>query len=335
MGRRRGHRHEECRQRLVRRAPARLDDHRGYPRYYGTNAHHDVTWLSGTAGTSPSRCATTRSATHGPPSRRATARSASRAAGTTPTATCRGSSPAGTPPPWAVSSPRTRSWASHADPDSRHLHAYAAGEPIGAWDPDGRRLLFNAHHLVGKDIDEIGGIGRFSPTPDGWLLTTRTVHIATARVRTTFESKSVLADRAYPSWRVTVSILNLDQGGDITIGFGGGASLSSSISVDVFRLRPGGQWRRIGGREVVADFETDYGIPFYGGPNLEESFYRYGPFADRFSGGCCLRGVDNGIKAGDRVYIQSQFRLQSYSVGLSETRAHLDVSNYRVRLDAP
>ena len=25
------------------------------------------------------------------------------------------------------------------EPDSRHLYAYAAGEPVGAWDPDGRR----------------------------------------------------------------------------------------------------------------------------------------------------------------------------------------------------
>ncbi|MEI7745139.1 MAG: RHS repeat-associated core domain-containing protein, partial [Chloroflexota bacterium] len=24
------------------------------------------------------------------------------------------------------------------DPDSRHLYAYAQGEPVGSWDPDGR-----------------------------------------------------------------------------------------------------------------------------------------------------------------------------------------------------
>ena len=109
-------------------------------RYYGTNAHHDVTWLADSAG------AVSQSLRYDP---WGTPRS------TVPT----GYTPfrfqgswydATTDLSWVV----TRWYAEGLgrfvsedtllgeprEPDSRHLYAYAAGEPVGAWDPDGRAV---------------------------------------------------------------------------------------------------------------------------------------------------------------------------------------------------
>ncbi len=108
-------------------------------RTYGTNAHHDVTWLADSTG---AVSASLRYDPWGTP--RSTPPS-----GYTPFRfqgylvrrhhrSRPGWSQGGMPRASGGSSPRTPSWASPASP-TRHLYAYAAGEPVGAWDPDGRR----------------------------------------------------------------------------------------------------------------------------------------------------------------------------------------------------
>ena len=107
-------------------------------RYYGTNAHHDVTWLADSTG------AVSQSLRYDP---WGTPRS------TVPT----GYTPfrfqgswydATTDLSWVVTrwyAPSLGRFVSEdtllgepREPDSRHLYAYAAGEPVGAWDPDGQ-----------------------------------------------------------------------------------------------------------------------------------------------------------------------------------------------------
>jgi RHS repeat-associated protein len=107
-------------------------------RYYGTNAHHDLTWLSTSAGTV---IASLRYDPFGNP---------------------RSAVPSGWSPfrfqgswydpnadlSWVVSrwyAPSLGRFISEdsllgqpADPDSRHMYAYGAGDPVGRWDPEGR-----------------------------------------------------------------------------------------------------------------------------------------------------------------------------------------------------
>lgn len=107
-------------------------------RFYGTNAHHDVTWLAGSTGT------------------------VSQALRYDPWGTPRTAVPSGYSPfrfqgtwfddgsalSWVVArwySPTLARFVSEdallgdpADPPSRHLYAYGAGEPVGRWDPVGR-----------------------------------------------------------------------------------------------------------------------------------------------------------------------------------------------------
>ena len=116
-------------------------------RYYGTNAHHDVTWLADSTG------AVSQSLRYDP---WGTPRS------TVPT----GYTPfrfqgswydATTDLSWVVTrwyAPSLGRFVSEdtllgepREPDSRHLYAYAAGEPVGAWDPDGR-IAQIAEHVV-------------------------------------------------------------------------------------------------------------------------------------------------------------------------------------------
>ena len=106
-------------------------------RYYGTNAHHDVTWLADTTGAVTSRLrydpwGTPRSA---PP------------AGYTPFRFQGSWHDQATDLAWVVTrwyAPSLGRFVSEdtllgepREPDSRHLYAYAAGEPVGAWDPTG------------------------------------------------------------------------------------------------------------------------------------------------------------------------------------------------------
>ncbi len=109
----------------------------GTQRYYGTNAHHDVTWLSGTSGT------------------------VSQALRYDPFGNARTTAPSGYTPfrfqsswydpnsdlSWVITrwyAPAMGRFVSEdsllgqsADPDSRHLYAYGAGDPVGRWDPWG------------------------------------------------------------------------------------------------------------------------------------------------------------------------------------------------------
>ena len=108
-------------------------------RIYGTNAHHDITWTATSTGTVAG------SVRYDP-------------WGTATTTTNPGSLPdfrfqsSWADPVTSLSWVVTR-WYAPAlgrfisedtllgeprDPDSRHLYAYAAGDPVGAWDPDGR-----------------------------------------------------------------------------------------------------------------------------------------------------------------------------------------------------
>lgn len=107
------------------------------PRTYGTNAHHDVTWLAGASG------AVTASLRYDP---WGTPRSPV-PGGYTPFR-FQGSWHDQTPDlAWVVTrwyAPSLGRFISEdsllgtpREPDSRHLYAYAAGEPVGSWDPDG------------------------------------------------------------------------------------------------------------------------------------------------------------------------------------------------------
>ena len=108
-------------------------------RFYGTNAHHDVTWLADSTG------------------------AVSQSLRYDPWGTPRSTVPQDYSPfrfqgswydatvdlAWVVTrwyAPSLGRFVSEdtllgepREPDSRHLYAYAAGEPVGAWDPDGQR----------------------------------------------------------------------------------------------------------------------------------------------------------------------------------------------------
>ena len=107
----------------------------------GTNAHHDTTWLAQADGTVISSL---RYDPWGVP------RSAVPAAYTP--FRCQGSwHDSSTDLAWVVTrwyAPSLGTFISEdallgepRDPDSRHLYAYGAGEPVGRWDPDGRRPI--------------------------------------------------------------------------------------------------------------------------------------------------------------------------------------------------
>ena len=106
-------------------------------RIFGTNAHHDVTWTAGTSG------AVTGSVRYDP------AGTATSVTGSVPDFRFQGSwADDTTKLSWVVTrwyAPAQGRFLSEdsllgdqRDPDSRHLYAYGAGDPVGAWDPDGR-----------------------------------------------------------------------------------------------------------------------------------------------------------------------------------------------------
>ncbi len=106
-------------------------------RYYGTNAHHDVTWLADATG------AVSASLRYDP---WGTPRSTP-SQGYTPFRFQGSWHDATTELSWVVTRWYAQSLGRFVsedtllgeprEPDSRHLYAYAAGEPVGAWDPDG------------------------------------------------------------------------------------------------------------------------------------------------------------------------------------------------------
>jgi RHS repeat-associated protein len=110
----------------------------GSQRYYGTNAHHDVTWLASSTGT------VTSSLRYDPFGNARTAVPA----GYTPFRFQGSWYDANSDLSWVVTrwyAPTLGRFVSEdsllgqpAQPDSRHLYAYAAGEPVGRWDPDGQ-----------------------------------------------------------------------------------------------------------------------------------------------------------------------------------------------------
>jgi RHS repeat-associated protein len=108
-------------------------------RYYGDNAHHDVTWFADSTG------AVSQSLRYDP---WGTPRSTP-PSGYTPFRFQGSWHDATTDLAWVVTrwyAPSLGRFVSEdtllgepREPDSRHLYAYAAGEPVGRWDPDGRR----------------------------------------------------------------------------------------------------------------------------------------------------------------------------------------------------
>jgi len=136
----------------------------GSARTYGTNAHHDTTWLAKDDGTVLSSL---RYDPWGVP--RSTP-----AAGYTPFRFQGSWHDTGTDLAWVVTrwyAPALGTFISEdsllgqpRDPDSRHLYAYAQGEPVGSWDPDGR---FWRRVLLGESLSSISlkvlgapGVGR-------------------------------------------------------------------------------------------------------------------------------------------------------------------------------
>jgi len=111
-------------------------------RIYGTNGHHDVTWLATSTGTVSQAL---RYDPWGNP------RPGSAPSGYTPFRFQGAWFDATTSLNWVI----TRWYAQSlgrfisedtllgdpSAPPSRHLYAYAAGEPIGRWDPDGRKIV--------------------------------------------------------------------------------------------------------------------------------------------------------------------------------------------------
>ena len=107
-------------------------------RLYGTNGHHDVTWLAGSTGTV---AAALRYDPWGAP--RSTVPS-----GYTPFRFQGAWHDATTDISWVITrwyAPALGRFISEdsllgepVDPPSRHLYAYGEGEPVGRWDPDGR-----------------------------------------------------------------------------------------------------------------------------------------------------------------------------------------------------
>ena len=130
-------------------------------RYYGTNAHHDVTWLADSTG------AVSQSLRYDP---WGTPRSTP-PSGYTPFRFQGSWHDATTDLAWVVTrwyAPSLGRFVSEdtllgepRDPDSRQLYAYAAGDPVGAWDPDGRLWVFRQriNWSKWKDIAEIIKIG--------------------------------------------------------------------------------------------------------------------------------------------------------------------------------
>ena len=109
------------------------------PRYYGTDDHHDVTWLADGTG------AVVATLRYDPWGNVAAASGAS-----LPDWRYQGSwNDTATGMYWVVTrwyAPGLGRFVSEdsllgepANPDSRHLYAYAGGDPIGGWDPDGRQ----------------------------------------------------------------------------------------------------------------------------------------------------------------------------------------------------
>jgi RHS repeat-associated protein len=123
-------------------------------RYYGTNAHHDVTWLADSAG---AVSASLRYDPWGTP--RSTVPT-----GYTPFRFQGSWYDATTDLAWVVTrwyAPSLGRFVSEDSllgeprhPDSRHLYAYAAGEPVGAWDPDGQ------YWYVTRSGDSLGSIAQ-------------------------------------------------------------------------------------------------------------------------------------------------------------------------------
>ena len=116
-------------------------------RIYGLNAHHDLTWTAGTSG------AVTGTVRYDP------AGAAQSVTGSVPDFRFQSSwADDTTELSWVVTrwyAPAQGRFISEdsllgepRDPDSRHLYAYGAGDPVGAWDPDGRLacalLLFSS-----------------------------------------------------------------------------------------------------------------------------------------------------------------------------------------------
>ena len=109
-------------------------------RNYGTNAHHDVTWVADTTG------AVTASLRYDPWG----APRSNPASGYTPFRFQGSWTDTGTDLSWVVTrwyAPALGAFISEdsllgepRDPDSRHLYAYGEGDPVNYWDPDGRFL---------------------------------------------------------------------------------------------------------------------------------------------------------------------------------------------------
>ena len=107
-------------------------------RYHGTNAHHDTTWLADATGAVISSL---RYDPWGVPRSPVPA-------GYTPFRFQGSWHDTSTDLAWVVTrwyAPSLGTFTSEdsllgepRDPDSRHLYAYGAGEPVGSWDPDGR-----------------------------------------------------------------------------------------------------------------------------------------------------------------------------------------------------
>ena len=232
-------------------------------RVYGTNAHHDVTWLARSDGTVQESL---RYDPWGSPR-------------VTPTTTYtpfrfQGSwYDTAADLAWVVTrwyAPAQGRFISEdsllgepREPDSRHLYAYAAGDPIAGWDPDGRDQAWtNFNFTVQK-----GGKGTRTWevwAPRIWHMYTHTERQQEAVLDATATVFGI-ADTSYTTdagWKLGIHFDWLTASSSTTTYVGAGIS-EGWISVDVFRKRSSDEthvgaspYQWIGGKQVLYFFSA-------------------------------------------------------------------------------
>jgi RHS repeat-associated protein len=309
-------------------------------RFYGTNAHHDVTWLGSSAGTvsatlryDPFGVVTSTTGASLPEFRfqSSWADSASSLS-------------------WVVTrwyAPSLGRFVSEdsllgqpIDPPSRHLYAYAEGEPVGAWDPDGMNAVFTTFKLYRLTAGDGGKHSSYGTR--GWRLTGETIGPQTAQVtlRAWTTERSLLT--TYKRWKIIASAEDLFAGGTGSFPgtyFGGGwAGVDAKVQVDVYRKIPGKPYEQLAGRELMWDWFRFQGLTVYQAGFGE--VFRFGEWRDETlrksgiptCGMVCTTPQRFVLKPGHLIKIRTVFSLRVWSAGMASAKGRMDIDRYRLEL---
>ena len=310
-------------------------------RFYGSNAHHDVTWTADDTG------AVTATLRYDP-----WGTTLSTSGSSLPDFRFQGSwFDATTDLSWLVTrwyAPALGRFVSQdsllgepSDPPSRHPYAYAEGEPVGRWDPDGTTEVFinwDPYRAM-KHND-----ASFQKTRGGWRLDAKADAFPYdwANIRVRANSRTHRLSQDYKGWRLRVSVSDLLVTRDLSV-WAGGSGAEVSISADVYRMTSAG-WRWVSGRELYSQAAGLGGALWYSATvDWAGPFSHAGTWNTKFQqiysqcgGGAvptCMTWPKRVLHSGDRIRVVLSFYLRVASYGAASASGRISVEGVRARLE--